>query len=69
MNFREVYLRKKFWIQDFLHGGNMWKSYKDVMHIFNNQDIGGVNGKNIFRIFYGLPLLMSLFTNPIKAVL
>ncbi len=41
MNFREVYLRKKFWIQDFLHGGNMWKSYKDVMHIFNNQDIGG----------------------------
>lgn len=41
MKLRELYLRKKFWIQDFLHGGNMWKSYKDVMYLFNNQTVIG----------------------------
>ncbi len=38
MSFRAFYLRKKYWINDFFHGSQMWKQYYDVLKIINNQD-------------------------------
>ena len=36
MNLRELYLRKKFWLNDFMHGGLMWKAFKEICYINNN---------------------------------
>lgn len=38
MNLKAIYLRKKYWFTDFLNGMRMWKQYKDVMLIMNNND-------------------------------
>lgn len=38
MNLRAIYLRKRYWINDFMHGGKMWKEYNDVMRIMNDMD-------------------------------
>lgn len=38
MSFRAFYLRKKYWINDFFHGSQVWKQYYDVLKIINNQD-------------------------------
>lgn len=48
MSFRTFYLRKKYWLNDFLHGSQMWKQYRDIMQIIDNQDVikGGVKGRN-----------------------
>lgn len=32
--------RKNFWINDFLHGGKMWKHFKEIMFIINNPEEG-----------------------------
>lgn len=51
MMIREWYLRKKFWITDFLNGGRMWKEYRDVLHIAGNHlltNSGG--GKRVEKI-------------------
>lgn len=37
MSLRTYFLRKRFWINDFLHGSPMWKDFKDVLYISNNQ--------------------------------
>lgn len=41
MGFRTFYLRKKYWLNDFLHGSQMWKQYRDVVQIIDNQDVAG----------------------------
>lgn len=38
-SWEEVYLRWKYWITDFFNGGNMWKSYKEVMYILDNKNL------------------------------
>lgn len=38
MNLRAIYLRKRYWINDFMHGGKMWREYNDVMRIMNDTD-------------------------------
>lgn len=35
MDFRAYYLRKKYWLNDFIHGAQMWRQYRDVMKIMN----------------------------------
>ena len=49
MMIREWYLRKKFWITDFLNGGRMWKEYRDVLHIAGNHYLtnSGGGGGNV----------------------
>lgn len=37
MCLRTYFLRKRFWINDFLHGSPMWKDFKDVLYISNSQ--------------------------------
>ena len=44
MMIREWYLRKKFWITDFLNGGRMWKEYRDVLHIAGNHYLTNSGG-------------------------
>lgn len=41
MGFRTFYLRKKYWLNDFLHGSQMWKQYCDVIQIIDNQNVIG----------------------------
>ncbi len=41
MSFRTFYLRKKYWLNDFLHGSQMWKQYRDIMQIIDNQNVIG----------------------------
>lgn len=43
MNLKVVYLRKKYWFNDFLHGSPMWKEFSECVQIIENQynDIGG----------------------------
>ena len=36
MDLRIEFQRKKFWINDFLHGGRMWKDFKEIEFIYNN---------------------------------
>lgn len=44
MDIRAYYLRKRFWFKDFLNGSPMWKDFKDVLYISNNQPVmGGVD--------------------------
>lgn len=45
MSFRTFYLRKKYWLNDFLHGSQMWKQYRDIMQIIDNQDVIKGGGK------------------------
>lgn len=33
MSLRTVFLRKKFWLKDWLNGAPMWKAYKEVQLI------------------------------------
>lgn len=33
MDFRSFYLRKKYWLNDFIHGAQMWRQYRDVMEV------------------------------------
>lgn len=35
MNLRSLYLRKKFWIKDFLHGSHVWKPYHEIKKFDN----------------------------------
>ena len=41
MDITAYYLRKKFWVNDFLHGGDMWKAFKEINYINANLS-GGV---------------------------
>ncbi len=41
MSIRTTYLRKKFWINDFLAGGQMWKHFQDATQIIVNEGITG----------------------------
>ncbi len=41
MDIRAFYLRKKFWLDDFLKGSPMWKEYCDVVSICKNIERGG----------------------------
>ena len=41
---REWFLRKKFWITDFLNGGRMWKEYKNALYIIKNQEFNQLGG-------------------------
>lgn len=41
MDIRAYYLRKRFWFKDFLNGSPMWKDFKDVLYISNNQPVIG----------------------------
>lgn len=36
MDLKALYLRKKFWINDFFHGGKMWSAFKEINYINNN---------------------------------
>lgn len=36
MDLRIEFQRKKFWINDFLHGGQMWNDFKEIEFIYNN---------------------------------
>ena len=36
--FRTYYLRRKFWINDFLNGSLMWKNYKDIFYMQKNPE-------------------------------
>jgi len=40
MKLRNWYLRKKYWLRDFLQGGDMWKVYKECRFIMNHVDEG-----------------------------
>lgn len=40
MSLRTYFLRKKFWLNDFLHGSPMWKQYKEVRLIIENPHKG-----------------------------
>jgi phenylacetate-CoA ligase len=40
MSFISYIKRKKFWINDFSHGGKMWKHFKEIMFIINNPEEG-----------------------------
>lgn len=45
MSILTYYLRKKFWIKDFLQGSSMWKEFKDISYISNNKNITSVEVK------------------------
>jgi phenylacetate-CoA ligase len=34
--------RKKFWINDFLHGGDMWRAFREIRFIYENPEKGEV---------------------------
>lgn len=36
MDLKALYLRKKFWINDFFHGGKMWSAFKEINYINDN---------------------------------
>lgn len=44
MDLKALYLRKKFWINDFFHGGKMWSAFKEINYI-NNNIVEGANCK------------------------
>ena len=48
MDIRAFYLRKKFWLDDFLKGSPMWKEYCDVVSICKNIEREGGKTKKIF---------------------
>lgn len=41
MDLSSYYLRKKFWINDFLNGGKMWSAFQEIQYI-NTHIEGGV---------------------------
>lgn len=42
MELATILKRKKFWINDFLHGGDMWKAFKEIRFIYENPEKGEV---------------------------
>ena len=49
MDIRAFYLRKKFWLDDFLKGSPMWKEYCDVVSMCKNIARGGVKRKRYLQ--------------------
>lgn len=48
---RAYYLRKKYWLNDFIHGAQMWKQYLDVIKTSNNQYITSYIGEGKRNIY------------------
>lgn len=42
MELATILKRKKFWINDFLHGGDMWKAFREIRFIYDNPGKGEV---------------------------
>ena len=40
MSIKEQYMRKKFWMKDFIQGSHMWNDFKEIEYIYNNP-VGG----------------------------
>ena len=38
MSLRSFYLRKKYWVKDFLLGSPMWNSFKEISYISDIQN-------------------------------
>lgn len=49
MDLRALYLRKKFWINDFLHGGKMWSAFKEINYINSHIDKKKGGGKQLIQ--------------------
>lgn len=42
MELATILKRKKFWINDFLHGGDMWRAFREIRFIYENPEKGEV---------------------------
>lgn len=43
--------RKKFWINDFLHGGGLWSDFKEIRYIYENPEKGElIRKKRLYEI-------------------
>lgn len=51
MDLKALYLRKKFWINDFFHGGKMWSAFKEINYINNNIVEGEKYARVIYKIY------------------
>ena len=70
MYFRSIYLRKCYWLKDFLSGQPMWKSYKEVMYISNIKNIEGAERLRRKRLCSFLDFATSnvTFYKPYKGI-